>query len=468
MWRPWADRTVARMTNETATSRTSTSTLGRLGAWAADHRRRVVILWAVVVLCLGSLAPFADRALSGAGWEAPNSESGDARRAIESSFPGQGTYALSVVVSAASGHGRSADASHARQGDARASQRPRGERGARAAAGRRRLARRPDRDRHRPGGRGPSEMVEAAGRLKGRLAALSSAGITVRLTGPAAMWSDFNHANKTAMMKSEALSWPLTLTLLVLAFGTLVAAGLPLLLTSAGLVSAGGLLFLAGQLLDVSIWAMNFAMMFAIALGIDYALFLVVRFRGALAAGLSPRDATVAHDGHGRQGRARERAHRGRRADGGHARPGSDLPLRADRDRPGRPRRARRDAHAAARRAVRARRAGQRRPDPPAQRVRPSQRALRRLGPPALGATAALRRRRGADPRAPRGARARAADGDADDHGRAARRRLTRRVTRSSSARSGRARRAGSRSSWTSATSPVPRPSSSGPAGSRP
>ena len=38
---------------------------------------------------------------------------------------------------------------------------------------------------------------------------------------------------------------------------------------------------------------MNFAMMFAIALGIDYALFLVVRFRGALAAGLSPRDATV-------------------------------------------------------------------------------------------------------------------------------------------------------------------------------
>ena len=38
---------------------------------------------------------------------------------------------------------------------------------------------------------------------------------------------------------------------------------------------------------------MNFAMMFAIALGIDYALFIVVRFRGALAAGLSPRDATV-------------------------------------------------------------------------------------------------------------------------------------------------------------------------------
>ena len=107
------------------------------------------------------------------------------------------------------------------------------------------------------------------------------------------MWSDFNAANKAAMLKSEVLSWPLTLALLLFAFGTLVAAGLPLLLTMAGLLGAGGLLFLVGQFADVSIWAMNFALMFAIALGIDYALFIVVRFRSALAAGLAPRDATA-------------------------------------------------------------------------------------------------------------------------------------------------------------------------------
>ena len=89
------------------------------------------------------------------------------------------------------------------------------------------------------------------------------------------------------MLRSELLSWPLTLTLLLLAFGTLVAAGLPLLLTMAGLLGAGGLLFVVGQFADVSIWAMNFAMMFAIALGIDYALFIVVRFRSALAEGLA-------------------------------------------------------------------------------------------------------------------------------------------------------------------------------------
>ena len=253
-----------------------------------------MIAWGAAVLVLGALAPFADRALSGAGWEAPGSESGEARRAIESHFPGQGTYALSVVVAG----------ERARIGDRPMRAALAGVqgvlRGDRAVSGV--LAPQQgvtvSRDRRTAivvglAGAAPSEMVEAAGRLEDRLARLSTPGLTVRLTGPAAMWSDFNHANKAAMMKSEALSWPLTLTLLVLAFGTLVAAGLPLLLTMAGLLGAGGLLFVFGQLFDVSIWAMNFAMMFAIALGIDYALFIVVRFRGALAGGLSPRDATV-------------------------------------------------------------------------------------------------------------------------------------------------------------------------------
>jgi putative drug exporter of the RND superfamily len=94
-----ADRSLARMP-------TSTTSLGRLGAWAADHRRLVVIIWAAALLVLGALAPFADRALSGAGWEAPAAESGEARRAIESRFPGQGTYALSVVVAGERAGGR--------------------------------------------------------------------------------------------------------------------------------------------------------------------------------------------------------------------------------------------------------------------------------------------------------------------------------------------------------------------------
>ena len=129
----------------------------------------------------------------------------------------------------------------------------------------------------------PNAMVKAADTLAGPLQHLSRPGLSVTLTGDSALWADFNSANHSAMMRSEMLSWPVTMAIMVVAFGSLVAAGLPLMLTMAGLVVAAGALVLADHLAPVSIWALNFALMFALALGIDYALFLVVRFRSALA-----------------------------------------------------------------------------------------------------------------------------------------------------------------------------------------
>ena len=131
--------------------------------------------------------------------------------------------------------------------------------------------------------RGPNEMVAAADRLRPEIAAAAGPGIEANLTGAAAMWADFNEANREAMLKSELISWPVTLAILVLAFGSLVAAGLPLMLTIIGLVASAGVLYLGTLISPISIWAMNFALMFALALGIDYALFVVMRFRGALA-----------------------------------------------------------------------------------------------------------------------------------------------------------------------------------------
>src|SRR6266542_3436957 len=63
----------------------------------------------------------------------------------------------------------------------------------------------------------PTSMVHAAEDLENPLAAAAAPGTTVRLTGQAAMWADFNINNKQAMMRSEVLSWPLTMVLLVIA-----------------------------------------------------------------------------------------------------------------------------------------------------------------------------------------------------------------------------------------------------------
>jgi len=137
-------------------------------------------------------------------------------------------------------------------------------------------------------------MVAAADKLKGTLHALSTSTAVVNLTGAPGMWSDFNAANRSAMLKSEVISWPVTLGIMLLAFGSLVAAGLPLMLTMVGLLCAAGLLYLGTLITPISIWAMNFALMFALALGIDYALFIVYRFRAALlGAHMDPEQATA-------------------------------------------------------------------------------------------------------------------------------------------------------------------------------
>ncbi len=257
--------------------------VGRLGAWAGSHFRTVLIAWIVIVVGLGFFAPKVETALSGAGWEASGSESLAARQQLDQQFGGLSSSALQVVVSSntLSSGDPAFDAVVAKTGHLLAGD----QRVARVIGPRQSGAISPDGHTvvvQAAAGANSNDMVRAADDLKGPLAAAGNDQVTVALTGSSGMWSDFNEANRNAMMKSEVISWPVTLTILLLAFGSLVAAGLPLMLTIMGLAAAAGSLYLGSQLFDISIWAMNFALMFALALGIDYALFIVYRFRGAL------------------------------------------------------------------------------------------------------------------------------------------------------------------------------------------
>jgi RND superfamily putative drug exporter len=257
--------------------------IGRLGRLAATHRAATFAVWAVIAVALGFLAPRAETALSGAGWEATGSESVAVRKQVDVAFGGGGAYGLQVAVHSQSlatsnpGFQRTvASVERTLASDSAVGKVVSPEAGVSIS-----------RDGHTAvvratAAKDPNGMVAAADKLKSDLAAVAAPGVETHLTGPAGMWSDFNEANKEAMLKSELFSWPVTLAILVLAFGSLVAAGLPLMLTITGLVLSAGLLYLGTLLSPISIWAMNFAMMFALALGIDYALFVVMRFRGAL------------------------------------------------------------------------------------------------------------------------------------------------------------------------------------------
>jgi len=269
----------------------------RLGGWTGSHLRPVLLGWLAVLVVFGVFAPKVESSLAGAGWQDSTSQSVQARDLIQRDFAGLGSSALQVVVVDHAGPIAGDPAAH-------------------SVIGRVEAMLRANRDVStvvppRPGtsisadGRtavvtagaaaGTNQMVTAAGHLAGPLSGLGTRDVSVTLTGDSALWANFNSANHSAMMRSELLSWPVTLVILVVAFGSLIAAGLPLMLTMAGLLVSAGALVLANHIAPVSIWALNFALMFSLALGIDYALFLVVRFRAALERrGAQPGDRSAA------------------------------------------------------------------------------------------------------------------------------------------------------------------------------
>ena len=270
----------------------SPGAVGRLGRWTAGNFRIVLGAWIVIALVLGFFAPKVEHALSGAGWEATGSESVEVREAIDDQFGGMSSSALMVVMSSEDQNWQgpefrsaidSVDETLSSSEDVSRVVVP-GEGGWISEDGKTVVV-------QAGAAADPNQMVRAADDLKVELEELDTAGVAISLTGASGMWSDFNQANKEAMIKSELISWPVTLLILVLAFGSLVAAGLPLMLTILGLVAAAGTLYLGTQFVDISIWAMNFALMFALALGIDYALFIVYRFRGALTESAGPVEA---------------------------------------------------------------------------------------------------------------------------------------------------------------------------------
>ena len=264
--------------------RSSAGALARIGTWAAEHLRAVILLWLVVLAAFGAFAPKVEHALAGAGWQDSTSQSVQARTVVQRDFAGLGSSALQVVVVDHRAPIAGDPAARAVLGDV-----------ARTLRADPRVSAvelpRPGLTLSRDGRTGvviagargdTNAMVRAADALSRPLQGLSRPGVSVTLTGDSALWANFNSANRTAMLRSEMLSWPVTIVILVIAFGSLVAAGLPLLLTMVGLLVAAGALVLTTYVAPVSIWALNFALMFALALGIDYALFLVMRFRAAL------------------------------------------------------------------------------------------------------------------------------------------------------------------------------------------
>jgi putative drug exporter of the RND superfamily len=106
--------------------------------------------------------------------------------------------------------------------------------------------------------------------------------LTTYVTGPSAVYLDITNASAEDIRRAEKYAFPLALVILVIAFGTLVAAGIPILIGGVSVLTALAALYFLAGVYDMSVYVLSIATMLGLGLGIDYALFAVSRFREEL------------------------------------------------------------------------------------------------------------------------------------------------------------------------------------------
>ena len=104
-------------------------------------------------------------------------------------------------------------------------------------------------------------------------------GVRVLTVGDISSYDEFNKLAESDLVKGEGLGLIAALVILVVVFGALVAAGVPFVLAIVSIVVAVGMTALLGRVMDLSFFIVNMITMIGLAVGIDYALFIVSRYR---------------------------------------------------------------------------------------------------------------------------------------------------------------------------------------------
>ena len=127
-----------------------------------------------------------------------------------------------------------------------------------------------------------------AGQLKGRYPA-----VKLELTGEIPLNFDIRKASADDVQRGESLVIPATLALLLVAFGSLIAALIPLAVGQLAIATTLAITGFLAHRWHLSILVQNLATMLGLGLGIDYGLLMVSRFREAISTGLSASEASV-------------------------------------------------------------------------------------------------------------------------------------------------------------------------------
>ncbi|HEY1286579.1 MAG TPA: MMPL family transporter [Solirubrobacterales bacterium] len=266
--------------------------MSRIAGFLGRRRRWVLGAWVIVVALAIPLARHQTDHLTGGGFDVPGSQSKAVSDALEKNF-GNDANGIAVVL-------RAGDDATSRQLDAAVL------RVRRSVADLDGVALAPGAARHaavelRRSGttmlplrsdRSSDELIDSATSLRSDLDPGTPVDrVTTYLAGQPTIWAGMQELSKEDLAEAEASGFPIVALILLVVFGSLAAAALPLALGFVSVIVTGALIYFISLEMTTSVFVTNMASMIGIGVAVDYSLFILARYREERAAGRGANEA---------------------------------------------------------------------------------------------------------------------------------------------------------------------------------
>ncbi len=263
-----------------------------LAGFLGRRRRLVVAAWVLIVLLALPFAMKQTDHLTGGGFNVPGSQSMKVSESLQDEFGSQAD-GIAVVLKAAPG-ASAADrsAAVARLQDEVATLDEVTLPPATAAQARRQLQGTDVVLVPLRSNLSSDELIDSAATLREDLApGTADAGVTPYLVGQPTIWAGMQEISKEDLAKAEATGFPIVAIILLVVFGSLAAAALPLALGFVSVLVTGALIYFFSLQIETSVFVTNMASMIGIGVAVDYSLFILARYREEREAGHEPAEA---------------------------------------------------------------------------------------------------------------------------------------------------------------------------------
>ncbi len=264
----------------------------QLAGFLGRRRRWVVVAWVVLVAFALPLASHQTDHLTGGGFDVPGSQSKAVSDSLEQDF-GAHADGVAIVLRAQAGATQaqaSAAVDRVRREVAKVKEihlLPAVARQAELRLRRTGTALLPLRSNQ-----SSDKLIDSASTLRESLdPGTAQDGVTPYLAGQPTIWAGMQELSKKDLAKAEASGFPIVALILLVVFGSLAAAALPLALGFVSVIVTGALIYFISLQMDTSVFVTNMASMIGIGVAIDYSLFILARYREEREAGKGQEEA---------------------------------------------------------------------------------------------------------------------------------------------------------------------------------